>query len=92
MNPLAEQALARARKLFSPVDDRAPPRKFWTEGDEQRLAELYSDTPMPDLIAVFGRPDYAIYGKAASLGLKRSDTYLASEHACRLRRFTLLSN
>ena len=87
MNSLAEQALARARKLFSPgVNDRAPTRKFWTEGDENRLAELYSDTPMPELIAVFERPDYAIYGKAASLGLKRSEAYLASEHACRLRR------
>lgn len=86
MNPLAEQALARARQRLSPNDDRSSTRKFWTDYEEQRLAELYSDTPMPELIAVFGRPDYAIYGKAASLGLKRSDAYLASEHACRLRR------
>lgn len=35
---------------------------------------------------MFGRPDRAIYSKAKLLGLKRCDEYLASEHACRLRR------
>lgn len=87
MNSLAEQALARARKIFSTcVNDIAPTRRFWIESDEKRLAELYSDTPMPELIEIFGRPDHAIYGKATSMGLKRSEAYLASEHACRLRR------
>ena len=88
MNPIAEQALAKARKILSPGADhsKAPTRKFWTTSDEQRLAELYGDTPMPALIKLFSRPDYAIYGKAASMGLKRSEAYLASEHACRLRR------
>ncbi|HWH86195.1 MAG TPA: HNH endonuclease signature motif containing protein [Pseudomonas sp.] len=88
MNPIAERALARAREIFSPGASakKAPTRKFWTTSDEHRLAELYGDTPMAELIATFGRPDYAIYGKAASLGLKRSAAYLASEHACRLRR------
>lgn len=87
MNPIAEQALAKARKILSPgASSKAPTRKFWTPSDEQRFAELYGDTPMPELIEIFGRPDHAIYGKAASMGLKRSEAYLASEHACRLRR------
>lgn len=87
MNSLAEQALARARKIFSTcVNDIAPTRRFWIESDEKRLAELYSDTPMPELIEILGRPDHAIYGKATSMSLKRSEAYLASEHACRLRR------
>lgn len=87
MNLIAEQALARAKRILSPgASSKAPTRNFWTPDDEQRLAELYGDTPMPELIEIFGRPDHAIYGKATSMGLKRSEAYLASEHACRLRR------
>lgn len=88
MNRIAEQALARARGSSAPSapPSSKPTRKFWTASDEIRLASLYGDTPMPELIRIFGRPDHAIYGKAASMGLKRSEAYLASEHACRLRR------
>lgn len=79
MNTIALQALDRARQ-------RVPTRRFWSDQDSERLRELYPDTPMPELIKVFRRRDYAIYGKAHALGLKRSESYLASEHACRLRR------
>jgi hypothetical protein len=41
---------------------------------------------MPELVKTLRRPEHSIYGKAHALGLKRSDAYLASEHACRLRR------
>lgn len=84
MNPIAEQALqgARARLCVEQPQSRSP----WSEKDEAKLAALYPDTPMPELIKAFGRPYWSIYNKAYQLGLKRSEAYLASEHACRLRR------
>lgn len=41
---------------------------------------------MPELMQRFNRLDRAIYSKAKAMGLSRSAEYLASEHACRLRR------
>lgn len=85
MNPIALQALQRARRRMTGCP--APhSRRFWSAKEEARLIELYPDTPMPQLIEAFGRPDHSIYNKAHALGLSRSDAYLASEHACRLRR------
>lgn len=86
MNSIAQAALAKAR--LNACHAQAPRRtkKFWTPAEEDRLRKLYGDTPMPELIAELGRAESAIYGKAASLGLKRSEEYLASQHACRLRR------
>ncbi len=62
------------------------PRRFWSAEEEQRLREAYPDTPMPAMMAAFSRTDRQIYAKAAALGLKRSEAYLASPHACRLRK------
>lgn len=50
------------------------------------LRALYPDTPMPGLVEQLGRTKERIWAKAADLGLHRSPAYLASEHACRLRR------
>lgn len=85
MNSIAKEALAKARQLIAFTQPLRRTKKIWSADEEQRLAKLYTDTPMPELIKVFGRGESAIYGKAASLGLKRSDAYMASEHACRLR-------
>jgi hypothetical protein len=82
MSPIAMQALERARAQAAP----APSRKPWSSAEESQLIAFYSDTPMPELMKIFGKSESAIYGKAASMGLKRSDAYMASEHACRLRR------
>jgi len=87
MNPIAQQAFDSAMARLNEVPPRrAKDRKPWTQEDEVRLSELYSDTPMPDLIKAFRRPYWSIYNKAYALGLRRSEAYLASEHACRLRR------
>lgn len=86
MNPIAQEALARARRVVDFVPPTKRRKKYWTAAEEQLLTELYGETPMPELIKAFGRAESAIYGKAAGLGLKRSDAYMASEHACRLRR------
>lgn len=87
MNPIAQQALALARERLSDVPGRrAKDRRPWSLLDEARLVLLYPGTPMPELVAIFGRPYWSIYNKAYALGLRRSDEYLTSEHACRLRR------
>jgi hypothetical protein len=85
MNLIAMRALeqARARQAKQlPVKKR----RHWTATEENTLRGLYPETPMPELAKVFNRPYWSIYNKAFALGLKRSEAYLASEHACRLRR------
>ena len=88
MSPIAARALERARQqpAVSAPEQKTRLRRFWTTGEEARLKTLYPATPMPEMIKLFGRPDRAIYSKAKLLGLRRCDEYLASEHACRLRR------
>lgn len=81
LSPIAQQALERARQR----QPRAA-RRFWTREEEAVLAELYPNAPMPVLIQRFERPERAIYAKAKAMSLKRSAEYLASEHACRLRK------
>lgn len=88
MNPIAQQALARARAGTASATqvDSTTRRRFWTTAEVSRLESLYADTPMTQLQATFGRPKSAIYGKAKELGLKRSAEFLASEHSGRLRQ------
>lgn len=85
LSPLAQAALERARASAA-TDKPARSRRNWSEDEEQLLTRLYPDTPMPELVARLGRDDRAIYSKARALGLRRSPEYLASEHACRLRK------
>lgn len=87
MNPIAQQALDSAMARLAGVPkQRVKDRRPWSAEDEILLRSLYLDTPMPELLKAFGRPYWSIYNKAYALGLRRSDAYLASEHACRLRR------
>lgn len=85
LSPLAQAALERARASAA-TDKPARSRRNWSEDEEQLLTQLYPDTPMPELVARLGRDDRAIYSKSRALGLRRSPEYLASEHACRLRK------
>lgn len=86
MNHVAQQALARARHMLISIRPQKSSRRAWSQEDEEQLVKLYPDTPMAALTKVLGRPDHAIYRKAAQLKLRRSDAYMASEHACRLRK------
>ena len=61
-------------------------RHPWTPSDMDTLAASYPDTPTSILALAFGRTERAIYQQARLLGLKKSAAYLASPHACRLRR------
>lgn len=83
LSPLAQAALERARQATAKPTSN---RRHWTQPEEQLLTQLYPDTPMPALIKRLGFTASAIYQKARNLGLRRSPEYLASEHACRLRR------
>ena len=62
------------------------PRRFWNALEEAYLVDAYPDTPTAELALALRRPVRAIYQKALALGLKKSPSYLASPHACRLRR------
>lgn len=83
LSPLAQAALERARQATAKPTSN---RRHWTQHEEQLLTQLYPDTPMPALIKVLQRTATQIHSKASQLGLHRSPEYLASEHACRLRK------
>ena len=52
--------------------------QHWTLSDTQALARLYPDTSNEVLGRVFGRPAMAIGLKARSMGLKKSEQFMAS--------------
>lgn len=62
-----------------------PPRHRWTEGEIELLTRLYPDTSTANLAKQLGMSINQVYSKANLLGLKKSDAYLASPSACRLR-------
>lgn len=62
------------------------PRRPWTDAEIGLLRERYADEPTKDLARELGRPLRQVYTKAKNLGLKKSEAYRASPHACRLRR------
>jgi hypothetical protein len=62
-------------------------KQFWTQQENDFLVLHYADKPMSFLLAGLpNRTEGKIYQHAATLGLKKSQEYLDSEHACRLRR------
>lgn len=85
LSPIAQDALDRAAARHA-KPKRPSHRRPWSPDDEELLEKLYPDTPMPELVRIFQRHERAIYTKAGAMGVKRSPAYLASEHACRLRR------
>jgi hypothetical protein len=61
-------------------------KRLWSPEDDARLRAEYPDTPTADLARAFGRSLSATYARAEKLGLAKSEAYLASPAACRLRR------
>lgn len=86
LSATARAALERAREVINAQPIKTITRRYWRPAEEQALLEMYPDTPMPELVSKFGRDERAIYSKAAAMGLQRSAEYMASEHACRLRK------
>jgi hypothetical protein len=61
-------------------------RERWRSNEEALLRELYPDTPTKDIAAQLSRSLSTVYQQAQKLGLEKSEAYLASPAACRLRR------
>lgn len=81
----AESIRNKAKQLGIRKRDRLP-RRPWTDEEIACLRDRYADAPTKDLARELGRPLAQVYAKAAKLGLEKSEAYLASPHACRLRR------
>lgn len=77
--------IAKAKQLGI-AKARRQIRRPWTDVEIARLRELYPDTPSHVIARELGRPLHHIYNRAQVLGLAKSEAYLASPHACRLRR------
>lgn len=63
-----------------------PAKVFWTVDQVEQLTSLYPDTRTDTLADQMGMSVKRLYAKAKKLGLKKSEAYLASPDACRLRR------
>lgn len=61
-------------------------RAIWTDDQVATLRKVYSNYKTEDVAHILGHSLTATYRKANSLGLEKSDAYLASPAACRLRR------
>lgn len=61
-------------------------RRRWTRRDEVIVRALYPHEPTQKIADLLGRPLSQVYQHAARLGLTKSEEYLASPAACRLRR------
>lgn len=61
-------------------------RRPWTTDELAILDQAYSDTPTKTLAERLDRPLNSVYRQAAKRGLRKSDAYLNSTDACRLRR------
>lgn len=62
------------------------PRKRWADTELEQLRVLYPDTKSELIAKSLKRSLAQIYNKAHQLGLAKSEAYLASPAACRLRR------
>ncbi len=61
-------------------------RRFWTDIELKVLRKFYADEPTIAIAQALGRPVGQVYGQARKLGLQKSEAYMASPHASRLRR------
>lgn len=58
----------------------------WTRAERKLLREYYAWIPTKEIAEDLGRGLTTVYQQAAKLGLVKSEEYLASPDACRLRR------
>jgi len=62
------------------------PRRPWTSAEEAELRARYPHEPTTVLARALDRTVKSLYQRAQALGLRKSEDYLASAAACRLRR------
>jgi hypothetical protein len=68
------------------MNEKACTRRYWTPSEIEQLRRLYPDMPAARVARRLRRPIYCVYNKAAKLGLRKSEAFLASSESCRLRR------
>ena len=61
-------------------------RRYWTERELEQVRGLYPQTSTAEVARRLGRTVTAVYGCATNLGLHKTERYMASPAACRLRR------
>ena len=61
-------------------------RKIWNENELLLLKELYSDTPMAEMVQLIGKKSTQISSKAFHVGLKRSDAFMKTAQSGRIRK------
>lgn len=61
-------------------------KRLWSEADDAELRRRYHDEPTETLARDLRRSLRAVYARAKAFGLGKSDAYLQSPAACRLRR------
>ena len=61
-------------------------KRLWTASDDAHMRTRYPHESTPAVARALRRTITAVYGRATVLGLTKSDAYLASPDACRLRR------
>ncbi len=60
--------------------------KCWTKEQDDMMKVFYSDNTIETMKILTRRTEKAIYNRANTLKLKKSEEYLASNSACRFRR------
>ena len=61
-------------------------KRLWEPEDDEQLRRRYPNEPTPLVAKALRRTVCSIYARADILGLAKTPEYLASPHACRLRR------
>lgn len=61
-------------------------RQRWSPDDDAQLRELYPNMQTAEIGRRLGRSLLSTYNRAQKLGLEKTEEYLASPEACRLRR------
>jgi hypothetical protein len=61
-------------------------KRLWSAEDDERMRREFPDTPTAELARRLARTATAVSARADKLGLHKSEAYLASPAACRLRR------
>lgn len=73
-------------KPTKPLKPRKFVRVMWTMGEESYLRQHYADTSSQAIADHLGRSLAKVYAKAYTMGLNKSDAFLASEASGRMKR------
>jgi len=60
--------------------------RTWTPAQDDMMREFYPNCTMAELTVMIGKSVSAIYGRSEKLDVRKSQEYLDSPKACRLRR------